>query len=285
MKLIFSQRCLEFQKEGHPESPQRLQRSYEYLCGQEGFEFIEPQHCREEEILLVHTPRLLEEIKSADFYDPDTPSLDRIYEYARLSAGAAIQASEFGLKQGFSFSLMRPPGHHAGRDRLGGFCYFNNIAIAVEKLRRQGKKIAIIDFDCHHGNGTEDIFKGRDSLLYLSLHQSPLYPGTGLESKKNCLNYCLAAGTTEDAYLSIFREGLESIEGFAPDLIAVSAGFDTYKRDPLGGIKLEKSAYKKIGELILQLHRPVFAVLEGGYSKDLPQCVFEFLSAFVTSSQ
>lgn len=277
MKIVFSKKCFQFCQPGHPESPDRVESCYEYLY-EKDFEFIEPDYCLEEDILLVHSRGLLQQVQTGDFSDPDTPALTNIFEYAKLSAGAAILASELSLRQGISFSLMRPPGHHASRDHLGGFCYFNNIAISAEKMRRKNKRIAIIDFDCHHGNGTQDIFMGKERIFYLSLHQSPLYPGTGLKSEKNCFNFLLSSGSEESVYLSIFKKGLEKIEEFNPDLLAVSAGFDTYARDPLGGIKLETTSYRKIGQLLVKLNKPLFAILEGGYSRRLPFCLYEFLS-------
>lgn len=281
MKIVFSKRCLEFGQAGHPESAQRLERCYELLKSGE-FEFVEAVSCSDEDILLVHTKELFQAVKGNKFYDLDTPNLENIFEYAKLSAGAAVRASGLALEEGFSFSLMRPPGHHAGKNSLGGFCYFNNIAIAVEKIRRTGKKIGIIDFDCHHGNGTEEIFKGKSSVSYLSLHQSPFYPGTGLKSDDNCFNFPLGAGIEESEYLSIFKQGLERIKDFKPDMLAVSAGFDTYRRDPLGGIKLDKTTYRKIGGLIAGFNLPTFALLEGGYSKDLAYCLYEFLSGIIS---
>ncbi len=277
MKIVFSKRCLEFGQVGHPESAQRLERCYELLKSGE-FEFVEAVNCSDEDILLVHTKELFQSVKGNNFYDPDTPNFANIYEYAKLSAGAAIQASQFALQEGFSFSLMRPPGHHAGTNSLGGFCYFNNIAIAVEKIRKTGKKIGIIDFDCHHGNGTQEIFKSKSGVAYLSLHQSPFYPGTGLKSEDNCFNFPLSAGTKEVEYLSIFKQGLEKIKDFNPDILGISAGFDAYRRDPLGAIKLDKATYRKIGALIAGFNLPTFGLLEGGYSKDLAFCLSEFLS-------
>lgn len=283
MKIIFSEKCLEFGQPGHPESWERVQRCYELLKEDSLYEFIEPNSCSDQDILLVHAQELLEAIRTNNFSQADTPVLENIFDYAKLSVGAALKASACALDEGFSFSLMRPPGHHAGKNTLAGFCYFNNIAIAVEKLRRQNKKIAIIDFDCHHGNGTQDIFKGQDNILYLSWHQNPLYPGTGLESQANCLNFPLPAGTTEDKYLAVFKQGLDRVGEFNPDLVAISAGFDSYRRDPLGGMKLEKTTFRKIAQLISSLGKPAFAVLEGGYSKDLPFCISEFLCGMSSS--
>ncbi|MEW6602315.1 MAG: hypothetical protein AB1499_15185 [Nitrospirota bacterium] len=176
---------------------------------------------------------------------------------------------------------MRPPGHHAARNRLGGFCYFNSIAIACLKSLKENAgigKVAIIDFDCHHGNGTEDIMFGKKEFYYLSMHQSPLYPGTGLRSRGNCRNVPVAGGTGPDRYLSLLRDELKAVEEFKPDLIAVSAGFDSYKLDPIAGLSLEAETYAEIGRMISALDRPTFAVLEGGYSRDLPECVYRFLA-------
>jgi acetoin utilization deacetylase AcuC-like enzyme len=275
MKIVFSKKCLEYTQPGHPESPERVRASYEYL--KDKFHFMPPGEIEEEDILLVHSKSLLESVKTGRFLDPDSPNYPRIFSYARLSAAAAVTASEIALKGELSLSLLRPPGHHAGRDFLGGFCYLNNVAIAVAKALQQVSKVAIIDFDCHHGNGTQDIFLGKQNVLYVSLHQSPLYPGTGLESEGNCLNFPLLAGTDEQTYMASFSKALDEVSKFSPDLIAVSAGFDTYKGDPLAGLGLEVSTYEKIGKVIRELGRPIFAVLEGGYSEDLPECIYNFL--------
>jgi len=253
----------------------RFWASYAYLKYK--FEFEPPGEMEEADILLVHSQSLLDSVKIGRFYDADSPSYPDIFSYAKLSASAAVTASKIALKGDLSLSLLRPPGHHAGRDFLGGFCYFNNVAIAVAKALQKVSKAAIIDFDCHHGNGTQDIFLGKQNVLYVSLHQSPLYPGTGLTSEGNCLNFPLPAGTDEPAYMTDFSKAIEAINRFDPDLVAVSAGFDTYKGDPLAGLHLEKSTYEKIGKAIRELGKPTFAVLEGGYSDDLPECICHFL--------
>ncbi len=276
MKIVFSQKCLEYSQAGHPESPERVRASYAYL--KDKFEFVHPDEINEADILLVHSQSLLDSVKTGSFYDADSPSYSDIFFYAKLSAGAAMKASEIALKGDLSLSLMRPPGHHVGRDFLGGFCYFNNVAIAVAKALQQVGKVAIIDFDCHHGNGTQDIFLGKPNVLYVSLHQSPLYPGTGLTSEENCLNFPIPSGTDELGYMATFSKAIDKVKKFDPDLVAVSAGFDTYKGDPLTGLHLEILTYEKIGTAIRQLEKPVFAVLEGGYSNDLPECIRQFLS-------
>lgn len=277
MKIFFSSKCLEYSQPGHPESSERVKSTYHYLKDK-GFEFIEPSPCKDEDILLAHSSKLFEELKGERFFDPDTPSFPGIFEHARLAAGSATEAAMMCLKGEKTFSLMRPPGHHATKNRLGGFCYFNNIAIASLKVKSSTGKTAIIDFDCHHGNGTEDIFSGKKDFLYLSLHQSPLYPGTGLRSRGNCLNYPIDSDTNPEQYLAILSEGLEHVKKFNPDLLAVSAGFDSYRLDPITSLSLEKHTYKEIGEMLSSLNKPLFAVLEGGYSRDIPECIYQFLT-------
>ena len=177
---------------------------------------------------------------------------------------------------------MRPPGHHAERNRVMGFCYINHIAIAVMKLIESHElaRVAILDFDCHHGNGTEDIFFGFDQVLFVSLHQSPCYPGTGLESRGNCINYPLPPGTKPPEFLKAIDMALEKIKAFAPALIAVSAGFDAYKNDPITEMSLDIETYHAIGARIAALKLPTFAVLEGGYAAELAQCVEAFVNAW-----
>jgi acetoin utilization deacetylase AcuC-like enzyme len=278
MKIFYSPKCLEYSQPGHPESPERVQSTSHYL-EEKGFEFREPEPCTEEDILLAHTSKLLENVKKENFFDFDTPAFSGIYDLARLSAGSAIDAAAHCLNnEEKAFSLMRPPGHHATKNELGGFCYFNSIAIASLKAMGNIGKAAIVDFDCHHGNGTEDIFIGKKDFLYLSLHQSPLYPGTGLKNRGNCMNYPLPAHTSPNEYLSALGEGLKEVVKFSPDLLAISAGFDSYKLDPITNLTLEKETYREIGMMLSSLKKPTFAVLEGGYSRDLAECVYQFLS-------
>lgn len=280
MKIIFSKKCLEYEAAGHPESPQRLESTYDYLK-EKGFEFIEPLPATEKDILLAHTSGLLRQVKNLDFFEPDTPALPNIFDYACLSVGAAIRAMELSINSEPAFSLMRPPGHHAAGAFLGGFCYFNNLAIAVKKALVLDKKIAILDIDCHHGNGTQDIFLGERGVLYVSLHQTPLYPGTGLKSEKNCLNFPLRPLTKEEDYLKTLKCALNEIKDFSAELLAVSAGFDTYCEDPLANMGLEISSFRKIAELIKAARIPYFCVLEGGYSPQLKDCIYGFVEGLL----
>jgi acetoin utilization deacetylase AcuC-like enzyme len=287
MKIFFSSRCLEYEFPGHPESPHRVLAAYEHLK-ERGYEFLEPSPCAEEDLLAVHARELVENVKNGTFYDPDTPALPAMYGFAMLAAGSALQSMERALGSSGggkgrdsvgegAFSLMRPPGHHTGRRRPTGFCYFNNMAAATAKALSRVERAAIVDIDCHHGNGTQEIFLGERRVLFVSLHQSPLYPGTGLHSEGNCLNYPLRPGTAGGAYLSVLEKALAEVRTFDPGVVGVSAGFDTYRSDPISGLSLDVEDYFGIGELIGGLDRPTFSVLEGGYDRGIPACIEAYL--------
>ncbi|MCX8152998.1 MAG: histone deacetylase [Candidatus Bathyarchaeota archaeon] len=260
-KIIFSEKCLNYGN-WHIESPQRVKRAYDFLKNND-YEFLEPEPAAEEDLLRVHDSEYICDLKEGLIEDPDTPSYENIYEYARLSAGGALLASKIN-----GFSLMRPPGHHAGRHgaALGvytrGFCYLNNVAIAVKTL---GKPALILDIDGHHGNGTQEIFRGDETVVYISLHRYPHYPGTGLHHEENCLNFPLPADCGEQRYLQTLDQALSMVNMNRFEVIAVSAGFDTHLGD-LASLGLTEQSFRKIGEKIAALKKPTFFVLEGGYA-------------------
>jgi acetoin utilization deacetylase AcuC-like enzyme len=275
-KIVFSEKCLEYGS-WHIESPQRVKKAYEILK-ERGYEFITPEPAREEDLLKVHDPDYIELLKRGAIEDPDTPAYENIYEYAKLSAGAAILAAEI---QGFS--LMRPPGHHAGRYGIAlgaytkGFCYINNIAVAVKHLDRP---TLILDIDGHHGNGTQEIFLGDPKVVYVSLHRHPHYPGTGAYSEDNCLNFPLPADCGEAVYLKTLEEALRKVDMQKIEVIAVSAGFDAYAGD-LASLGLTEKTYKRIGEILASFRKPTFFVLEGGYiGENIGKCTDEMLKPF-----
>ena len=276
MKVFYSPECEKYWQEGHPEHPRRTKRSYELL--QDRFDFVNAEPAEESDILTVHAHELVNAVRQRKFLDADTPNLHGMFEHARLSAGGAIGAMKTALGNENSFSLMRPPGHHAGKKFLGGFCYFNSLAIAVKLALKNMDKVAIVDIDGHHGNGTQDIFLGDKNVLFVSLHQKNAFPVSGFASVKNCMNYPVMPGTKSDVYLDTLEKALDSVYEFEPDIVAVSAGFDTYKLDPLLELELEKETYYEIARMIKNVEKPCFAVLEGGYSPDLPKCIHEFLS-------
>lgn len=267
MNIIYTPKCLEFSASGHPESPDRLEQAARYLHGL-GYTFIEPEPCTEEDLLSVHAGSLIEEVKHQSFVSLDTPRYADIFAYAKLAVGGALTAAAEN-----GFSLMRPPGHHAGRDFLGGFCYFNNIAAAVQT---SGKKTLIVDIDGHHGNGTQDIFRNSERVTCLSLHKNG-YPGTGLTSGRQYYNNLFHGEIGDKRYLYNLRAMLDHVP--EAEQVAVAAGFDAYYKDPLASLGLTGWGYYQIGRCIRRLGLPVFCTLEGGYAvDDLGENIHRFIS-------
>jgi acetoin utilization deacetylase AcuC-like enzyme len=199
--------------------------------------------------------------------------------YARASVGAALEAMRCARHGETVFSLMRPPGHHAMRNRIMGFCYLNNIAIAaLEALASGVRRVAVFDFDVHHGNGTEDILLNREGAAFFSIHQFPAYPETGRANVgNNCFNYPVPPALPRRQYREVFSSAFDQLKKFKPELVAVSAGFDAYVRDPLAQETLEAEDFYWLGQKIRGLDVPAFSLLEGGYSRDLPELIFSYL--------
>ena len=281
MKIITDERCAEFFRPGHPERPERVLRSLELLRGQTeiAIDWIPASPPSEEAILRAHSPAHLERLSEPGDFDADTPNYSGIVEYARASAGSALRAMKLARGGEPSFSLMRPPGHHATRERAMGFCYLNNMAIAALEAMAQGvKRLGVFDFDVHHGNGTEDILLERPGTAFVSVHQSPCYPGTGTHDVgSNCWNFPVPPGTPRPAYRKILAAALQRLKSFHPELIGVSAGFDAYARDPLADGTLEAEDFQWLGIELRAMGIPVFSLLEGGYSKDLPHLILAYL--------
>ncbi len=293
MNIVYSKHFLEHSLgASHPERPERLEVILKYLTGNLDFELIEPSPATENELLLVHSKEHLDSLEKfsktrASF--PDNVFSENTYCIAKLAAGAAFNAASL-CSDGFAYAHVRPPGHHAGKGFFAGFCYINNMAFAVRKMQKQkkAKKVLIVDFDIHHGNGTFDIFKDDPSVYYLSFNQDPYttYPGSGFESEGNehMVNVVLQRGATENEYIQLFESNLsEAFDKHKPDLIGVSAGFDTYALDHLAsGLRIfNTSTYNELGNAIARYDTPTFATLEGGYYlPDLGKMVYEFLSAF-----
>jgi len=282
LKIITDSRCTEYSARGHPERPERVSRTVEALKAQDKLELTwsEPASVADKVILRAHTPQHLEQIQKSSDFDADTPAYPNIAEHARRSVGGALQALQSARAGEASFSLMRPPGHHATRERAMGFCYFNSIAIAALEARAGGcKRVAVFDFDVHHGNGTEDILLDQPGCAFISIHQYPAYPGTGLDNRgDNCLNFPVPPATPRLEYRAILSKAFDALKKFKPDMVAVSAGFDAYRQDPLADGTLEAEDYYWLGETIRRMEIPAFSVLEGGYSTALPELILAYLS-------
>ncbi len=281
MKIITDERCAGYSSAGHPERPQRITGTLAALRAQTELPitWAAPGPADETAILRAHTPAMVARLNQAEDFDGDTPYHEGIATYARASVGAALTALECARAGEKVFSLMRPPGHHATREQAMGFCYLGNAAIAALEARATGiKRVAVYDFDVHHGNGTEDILLNQPGALFVSIHQSPCYPGTGLtDVGDNCFNFPIPPGTPREQYRKVLSTALEQLKNFRPELVIVSAGFDAYARDPLAQETLEAEDFHWIGQSLSALGVPMLSLLEGGYSSDLPSLIFAYL--------
>lgn len=245
---------------------------------------LEGQPARVEAIERAHDTEYVARVaalREDSWLDGDTPAGPTTYEAASLAAGCAIRAVEVG-----GFALVRPPGHHALPDRAMGFCIFGNAAIAARyaQVELGIERIAIVDWDVHHGNGTEAIVRDDESILFVSLHQWPYYPGTGGPdtNERNVINIPLAAGSGDAAYASAFRSLVEpAVQAFEPGLLIVSAGFDAHVDDPLADMAVTANGFREMAARCTQLCSKVAAVLEGGYNvATLPSLVEASLEGF-----
>ncbi|WP_438480730.1 histone deacetylase family protein [Oleiharenicola lentus] len=282
MLILHDPRCADYGSSMRPEQPARVLRSAVHLkTAHPAWTWQVPDApVAESALLAAHTPAMIKRMAVPPDIDGDTPHFPHIADHARRGVSAALQAASRALAGQKVFSLMRPPGHHATRTQAMGFCYLNQIAIAALDAAKSGRRVAVWDFDAHHGNGTEDILAGQPNLLFSSVHQFPGYPGTGTESFANCHNFPVAPHTPRAAHLAELAGSWEVVVDFKPDLVLVSAGFDAYSGDPITAMTLEREDFAELGRWLRQAGLPAAAILEGGYSPDLGWLIDDFISAW-----
>ena len=282
MTVITDERCVTYSQTGHPERPERIRNTLSELRSQTELSITwgKPTTVDESVLLRAHTKEHLARLNLPDDFDADTPFFPGIADRARAGVGAALAALQAARAGETVFSLMRPPGHHATRNQAMGFCYLSTAAITVLHARATGaQRVAVYDFDVHHGNGTEDVLINQSGATFISIHQFPCYPGTGGRNVgDNCFNYPVPPNIARTDYRHVFESAFEQLEAAKPELVVVSAGFDAYARDPLAQETLEAEDYYWLGQRFRSLGLPIVSLLEGGYSDDLPNLIFSYLS-------
>ncbi len=283
MIIFHDPRCAEYSAAGHPERPARVTASAACLRQQHpGWEWRQPDEATEEALLRAHTPEHVQRVRMArQDFDHDTPAYPGIYGHAARASGASCAVARESLGGTPAFSLMRPPGHHATREQAMGFCFFNHLAVAaLDALAQGAARVALWDFDAHHGNGTEAIVAGHAQIAFASIHQFPGYPGTGIRSLGNVHNFTVRPYADRAVHRDAVEKALGKLLEFRPDLLLVSAGFDAAAGDPITQMTLEREDFALFGKWLRESGVRAGAILEGGYSDELPQLIDAFLTAW-----
>lgn len=282
MRVLFNSKFLNHNIQSQAEGRYRIQSFPDHYADED---------CDGEPyISLVHSAHYIERVKKASLNNEVMAEVQlrpESYEAMRSAVGLTLLAAEQG-----DFAAVRPPGHHASREKASGFCFFNNVAIAAQHLVSKGKRVFIFDFDGHHGDGTQDIFYDNDQVLYTSIHQAYTFPfsGSPLETGINqgvghTLNIPLIPGSGEKLYFKSFDTILEKAYAFEPDVVAVSAGFDGYTKDHLLNLKYTRKTFYETGFRLRRSFSQIFAVLEGGYHNELRECIDAFVSGVNVGSR
>ncbi|WP_435344327.1 histone deacetylase family protein [Haloarchaeobius sp. HRN-SO-5] len=293
MRFGYSPRCLDHDTgPRHPETPDRLRAIREGLKRKHGVEYVDADPADLAALTSIHDPDYVESVREfcADGggdWDPDTVAVEESWDAMNQSAGLAQWAARRALAgdQGREtpFSIGRPPGHHAVFDDAMGFCFVNNVAVATQTVLDDGSvdRVAIVDWDVHHGNGTQDIFYDRGDVFFASVHEEGLYPGTGDveatgedDGEGTTMNVSLPAGGDTADYAAVFERAVEpAIERFDPGLLLVSAGFDAHRHDPISRMRVSTEGYAVLADrlrgLCERVDAPIAFVLEGGYGLDV----------------
>ena len=307
--IVYDEVYLAHETGFHPENRERLRRAVEHLKKVglwEKVKHIEPREATVEELSFVHSKKYIEDVKrfclsGGGHLDADTVACERSYEAALYAVGGVLKAADAVMEGEVAnaFCLLRPPGHHALPDRAMGFCLFNNIAIAAKYLQRHHSigKIAVIDWDVHHGNGTEYIFRSDPTVFYFSIHRFPFYPGTGSEHERGegegegkTLNIPFTGWEGREVVLKKFDEAvLGPVAEFEPEFVLVSSGFDAFERDPIGGLGLKIEDYRHLTDTVCELasrtaEGRIVSTLEGGYSLEgLPLMIEQHIEGLLAA--
>jgi len=302
-QIVYSDEFSKHNNTGHPENAERLHvmmKEIKKAPFYKDLEFIKPEILPENSLYDVHSKRMIEQIKAMSseynsWIDLDTYVSYSDYETARLAAGAVVKACKDVLKGDAdnAFALVRPPGHHATKNRSMGFCLFNNAAIAANELTKLKKKVLIFDFDVHHGNGTQDIFYDRKDVMYQSFHLSPHYPGTGSideigtgAGRGFTVNAPLSHGNGDKAVSKLLDKiFLPIARQFKPDVIIISSGYDSHHLDPLGGLKLTANFFGEMMHRLQEIQPKIVCTLEGGYNLNwIGKCLTSQLGQMTNNS-